>query len=328
MPKCRIASHRENVTLAKLQTQRLDHVGPSNGNIDMRVVFIGSVLFSRTVLTTLRDLSGIEITGIVTRSSSPHGSDFTSLTDIAETMRVPCLEADDTGTDELSRWIGKYAPDVIFCVGWNRILPVEILEIPTNGVIGYHPAALPHNRGRHPIIWALARGLPQTASTFFLMDEGADTGAIVDQEPVPIGEDDDAGMLYARLQDMAPAQLQRFVPKLLDGTLTPKPQNPETGNNWRKRSAEDGRIDWRMSAVDIRNLVRALAPPYPGATCQQDGRDVVIHKVEIVAETSQNLEPGKILEAGSSGILVKCGDCAVRILEHDFDTLPQAGRYL
>ena len=124
------------------------------------------------------------------------------------------------------------------------------------GVIGYHPAALPHNRGRHPIIWALARGLTQTASTFFLMDEGADTGAIVDQEPVPIGAHDDAGRLYARLQDMA------------------------------------------------------------------------IHKVEVVPEAPENLEPGKILSVDPSGILVKCGEGAVHILEHDFDSLPQAGQYL
>ncbi|MDG2269486.1 MAG: formyltransferase family protein [Alphaproteobacteria bacterium] len=228
--------------------------------------------------------AGIEITGIVTRCSSPHGSDFVSLTDDADTMQAPCLEADDTSTEDLARWIRAKEPDAIFCIGWNRILPADIFDIPPRGVIGYHPAALPHNRGRHPIIWALARGLTQTASTFFLMDEGADTGAIVDQEPVPIGADDDAGRLYARLQDMAPDQLQRFVPHLRDGTLVPRPQDPESGNVWRKRTAEDGRIEWRMSATDIHNLVRALATPYPGATCRLDVSDVAIHKVEVVPE--------------------------------------------
>jgi methionyl-tRNA formyltransferase len=133
----------------------------------MRLVFIESVLFSRTVLATLKDMPGIEITGIVTRCSSPHGSDFVSLTDDADTMQAPCLEADDTSTEDLARWIRAKEPDAIFYIGWNRILPADILDIPPRGVIGYHPAALPDNRGRHPIIWALARGLTQTTSTFF-----------------------------------------------------------------------------------------------------------------------------------------------------------------
>jgi len=150
----------------------------------------------------------------------------------------------------------------------------------------------------------------------------------VDQEPVPIGADDDAGRLYARLQDMAPDQLQRFVPHLRDGTLVPRPQDPESGNDWRKRTAEDGRIDWRMSATDIHNLVRALATPYPGATCRLDVSDVAIHKVEVIPKAPDNLEHGKILSVDPSGILVKCGEGAIRILEHDFDSLPQAGQYL
>ena len=294
----------------------------------MKVVFIGSVLFSRTVLTALADQPDIEITGVVTRRAAPASGDFACLRPDAEALGVPWLEADDTDSAALAAWIGAPSPDAVFCIGWNRLLGSDLLAIPPRGTIGYHPAALPENRGRHPVIWALALGLSETASTFFLMDEGADTGAIVDQEPVPIHEDDDAGTLYARLQEHAPAQIARFVPALADGSLVPRPQDPAAGNTWRKRGPEDGRIDWRMSADAIRNLVRALAPPYPGATCHDGEHDVTVRRVEIVDDAPDNLEPGKVLAADAAGIVVKCGGGAVRLTEHGFDSLPAPGSYL
>lgn len=294
----------------------------------MRVTFIGSVLFSRTVLATLAGQPGIQIAGVVTRTHAPQSGDFACLSPDAATLGVPCLTADDSSDTELENWIRGTAPDVIFCIGWNRLLRARILAIPEKGVVGYHPTALPENRGRHPIIWALALGLDRTASTFFLMDAGADTGPIIDQEPVAISPDDDAASLYARLEDVAPAQVRRFVPKLRDGSLIPQPQNPEDGNAWRKRSPADGQIDWRMSATAIRNLVRALTHPYPGATCRHENDDVIIWKAEVIAETAGNLEPGKVLESGANGLVVKCGADALRIVTHTFDPLPKPGSYL
>ncbi|MBO6781911.1 MAG: methionyl-tRNA formyltransferase [Alphaproteobacteria bacterium] len=294
----------------------------------MKTVFIGSVIFSRTVLAALAAQPDVEITGVVTRRAAPASGDFASLRDDAATLGAPCLEADDTDNAALAAWIRDHAPDALFCIGWNRLLTGEVLAIAPKGTIGYHPAALPENRGRHPIIWALALGLSETASTFFLMDEGADTGAIVDQEPVPIGADDDAGSLYARLQDVASDQITRFVPRLADGTLAPRPQDPQAGNSWRKRGPEDGRIDWRMPAQSIRNLVRALAAPYPGATCLVGGHDVVVRRAEIVADAPRNLEPGKVLSVEGKSLVVKCGGGAVRLTEHDIDPLPEPGAYL
>jgi methionyl-tRNA formyltransferase len=294
----------------------------------MRIVFIGSVMFSRTVLDTLSSMPDVTIAGIVTRRESPHSSDFVSLRSDADALAVPCLEADDVDAAALTSWIGAHEPDAIFCIGWNRLLGSDVLAIPPRGVIGYHPAALPANRGRHPIIWALVLGLSETASTFFRMDTGADTGPIIDQEPVPIDDDDDAGTLYARLQKLAPRQLHRFVPRLTDGTLNPQAQDPASGNSWRKRTSDDGRIDWRMPAENIRNLVRALRPPYPGATCRNGTAESIVWQVETVAGVAENLEPGKILEASPTGIVIKCGLGALRIIEHTFDPLPETGSYL
>ena len=87
------------------------------------------------------------------------------------------------------------------------------------GIVGYHPAALPSNRGRHPLIWALVLGLTETASTFFFMDEGADSGDILDQRPVSILPSDDAKSLYERISQVAISQIRDFVPRLTEKNI-------------------------------------------------------------------------------------------------------------
>jgi methionyl-tRNA formyltransferase len=178
------------------------------------------------------------------------------------------------------------------------------------------------------VIWALALGLTRTASTFFFMDEGADSGDILSQVEVEIEDSDDAGTLYRKLNDLALRQICDFTPKLAQGTFERIPQDNSRANTWRKRNAQDGQIDWRMSSSSIRNLVRALARPYPGAHCVWQGQDVKIWKVERVEWNQPNLEPGKVLSSGADGIVVKSGDGAIRIVTHEFSQLPQEGSYL
>ena len=113
----------------------------------------------------------------------------------------------------------KRDPSIIFCFGWSRIVGNEILNIPKLGVIGFHPALLPFNRGRHPIIWALVLGLKETASTFFLMDNKPDTGDVISQERVPIFFEDDANILYKRISNTATKQLRNIIPKLESGDI-------------------------------------------------------------------------------------------------------------
>jgi methionyl-tRNA formyltransferase len=196
------------------------------------------------------------------------------------------------------------------------------------GVVGYHPAALPQNRGRHPIIWALALGLEQTASTFFLMDENADSGDILSQVPVSIDPHDDAGDLYQKLTDTALTQLQELTTAMAAGNAKRTPQDHSRANYWRKRSASDGRIDWRMPATGIHNLIRSLARPYPGAHCDYEGKAIRIWRAKPHNAAQANLEPGKVIKVRLRNIFVKCGDGAVELIEHDFDPIPPEGSYL
>jgi len=296
----------------------------------MRIVFIGCVQFSFEMLKhLLLNVSEAEVVGVVTRRQSRFNTDFSPLDSLAEEFNVPCYYADETNQIEMADWVKKLKPDVIYCFGWSYLLKKDVIDIPPIGVIGYHPAALPANRGRHPIIWALALGLSETASTFFFIDEGTDTGDILSQVFVSIEEKDDALSLYKKLISVALLQVEKFTKALVNNTYLRVSQDHSCANYWRKRTVEDGKIDWRMPARGLYNLVRALTRPYIGAHCIYQDQEVKIWRTEITNLEYRNIEPGKVItiEEGST-ILIKCGDGVLRLVEHEFEILPKAGEYL
>jgi len=297
----------------------------------MRILYIGCVESSKRILKSVLEVPEADVIGIVTRHASSFNADFQSLAPLAERHDIPCYFADDNDQEIMATWIQEQNPDVGFCFGWSYLLNTSILSIPDLGFIGYHPTALPRNRGRHPIIWALTLGLTETASSFFFMDEGADTGDLLDQQPVPIAETDDARSLYDRLMRVAHEQIRSFVPDLASEQFSRTPQNDAVANHWRKRSKEDGEIDWRMSARSVYNLVRALTHPYPGAHCLFHGEEIKIWASEMVSDQYHDiahLEPGKVLASDSNRICVKCGEGVLALTNHEFDTLPPANTYL
>jgi methionyl-tRNA formyltransferase len=295
----------------------------------VKVALIGCVIFSADTLRMLLSFSGVEVVGVVTRRNSDLNADFANLADIAEPLSIPVFYVEGRDQDEIASWLRGTGADVIYCFGWSYLLHRSVLDAAPLGVIGFHPAALPANRGRHPLIWALALGLEQTASTFFQMDEGADTGDILSQESVAILNTDDAASLYAKVSATALAQIRKFTPLLATGTIPRRHQQVDAGNTWRKRGQLDGQIDWRMSGRAIVNLVRALTRPYVGAHCIYAGYEVKVWAVSEIEWSERNIEPGKVLKASvEEGLVVKCYDAAVTILEHEFEVLPVEGAYL
>ena len=218
---------------------------------------------------------------------------------------------------------------MIYCFGWSYLLKEPILKLPKLGVIGYHPAALPQNKGRHPIIWALALGLPETASTFFFMNDGVDSGDILSQVDIDITYEDDARTLYDKITRTALIQIEDFLPSLDNKTFTRAPQcNIET-NYWRKRTEKDGKIDFRMNSRAIYNLVKALTKPYVGAHVVYENKNIKVWKVKEQTEINlPNIECGKVLDTTNNQILVKCFNNAVLLEEHDFSSLPDIGEHL
>ena len=299
----------------------------------MRIVFIGCVDFSYALLSQALSLPDAEVVGVVTRESSNFNKDFRSLKPLSDQADIPCFLDAGNRQKEISIWITSLSPDVIYCFGWPYLLQKEILEIPPLGVIGYHPTALPKNRGRHPIIWTLALGLTETASSFFFMDEGADSGDILSQKSLDVGREDDAETLYARLKEVALSQVREFTPTLATGNFSRAPQDHSKANYWRKRSKMDGKIDWRMPPEGICNLVRALTNPYPGAHIEFEGSEIMVWQCAVLRdsypdEKISNLEPGRVLASSTEGVDTRCGEGVVRLTKYDFHTLPQVGTCL
>lgn len=195
------------------------------------------------------------------------------------------------------------------------------------GVIGFHPALLPYNRGRHPLIWAKVLGLNKSGTSFFFMDEGADTGDLLDQKDFEILFEDTASSIYQKMIKNALLQVESFLPKLENNSFQ-RVKQYNVGNTWRKRNTIDGLIDFRMTSEAICNLVRGLAKPYAGAHCNYNGEEIKIWEVELEKFDLQNIEPGRIVELIGNNIKVKTYNGAILLKNHEFSKIPQVGSYI
>jgi methionyl-tRNA formyltransferase len=276
----------------------------------MKIFFIGTVEFSYIALEALIN-SGHQVIGVATKESSEFNSDFKDLTPLCVNNNVPYKFVKDINHEKNIDFIKSFEPDIIYCFGWSSLIKKELLNLAKFGVVGFHPALLPLNKGRHPIIWALALGLEQTGSSFFIMDEGADSGDIISQEVVNISKEDDAFSLYNKIINIAIPQILDFTKKFEEGKVMFKKQQITLGNNWRKRGKSDGRIDFRMNSQTIFNLVRALSKPYVGAHIETNEGDIKVFESKIIECEFKNIEPGKILELESNWVKVKTADSAI-----------------
>jgi methionyl-tRNA formyltransferase len=293
----------------------------------MRVLFIGTVAFSLVALDKLLDMR-VDIVGVCTKKESEFNSDYADLTPLCKEHAIPYHYVEDINSSESIKWIQSQKPDIVFCFGWSSLLKKNLLSVAGMGVVGFHPTALPSNRGRHPLIWALVLGLEKSASTFFFMDEGADSGDILSQKEFEISYDDDASTLYDKVSEIALKQIEDFVPSLEANSYIRVPQNELASNTWRKRSKNDGTIDFRMSSRAIYNLVRGLSRPYAGAHLEYNDTEIKVWKVVEVESEDKNIEPGKVLSVQNNQITIKTDTKAIKIVEHEFQTLPKVGEYL
>ena len=293
----------------------------------MRVVFIGSVYFSKKMLEELIRLK-VNIVGVCAKKDSRFNADFFDIGKISLTNNIPTIYASDINTKKIYHWIKNKKPDVIFCLGWSRLINKSLLKSNSMGIIGFHPTALPMNRGRHPIIWTLVLGLKKTATTFFFMNENADEGDIISQRTINVTKNENAQSLYGKIISNASIQIKEIINKLRDNTLVRIKQSHKKENFWRKRYAEDGKIDWRMSAENISNLAKALSSPYLGAHFFINEKKIILLKFLLVKVKNKNIEPGKIIFYLKSKPVVKCGDNAICIVKTYPKIKLKIGNYL
>ena len=286
----------------------------------MRIVFVGAVDFSRHCLDEVLRSQG-NVVGVLTLDKEDAGfhSDYADLSDLATTHGIPIFKIKNINQPSVTNLIQTLNPDILFVFGWSQIISKDILTLPPLGCIGTHPALLPGNRGRHPIIWALVEGLEQSGLTFFYLNEGADSGDILWQKPFPIALDDDAGSIYRKIKVMAGEAISEFLPLLSTGTAPRTPQDHSQATYWRKRTEEDGEINWGSTTLEIHNLVRALARPYVGAHTYLAAEKVIIwqsiYSTQVVPQNHRDRRLGAILSLGREGLAVRTGDGQLTIKE-------------
>lgn len=298
----------------------------------MKVGFIGCVHSSEKALKTLLAMkpNGIETVAVITKTKSQINADYVDLRPLCEKNNIPCFCVDETNQITSVEFMKNFRPDVIYCIGWSHLLKKDMLNVAPKGVIGFHPTMLPRNRGRHPIIWALALGLDSTGSSFFRMSEGADSGPLVHQVEIPIRIYDDANNLYERILSVLEDQIKEITIAFASNTEKLEEQDESQATYWRKRTSQDGKIDWRMEATAIYNLIRALTKPYPGAELLLAGDACKVWRSRIHDAASPNdIEPGFVLQVDNSAFLIKCaGSSSIWITEHDLPVVPKVGDYL
>jgi methionyl-tRNA formyltransferase len=230
--------------------------------------------YSEVGVRCVRELiaSGIEIPLLFTHADDPKETQwFGSVQRLAAENGVKVVTPDSPNTPE---WIAQgthLKPDFVFSFYYRYMLDRAWLTLPRLGALNMHGSLLPKYRGRAPVHWAIIRGETTTGASLHYMVEKPDAGALVDQEAVPILENDTALEVSIKVADAAQLVLRRSLPRLLAGTAASQPLDLKQGSYFGRRTPEDGRIDWRLSARAIHDLVRAVAPPFPGAFTEVSG---------------------------------------------------------
>jgi len=190
---------------------------------------------------------------------------FGSVAQLAARQGIPTVMPDDPNREE---WVARgraLAPDFLFSFYYRHMLGAEWLKVPARGALNMHGSLLPCYRGRAPVHWAILNGEDRTGASLHYMLEKPDAGALVDQQAVPIRLNDDALTVSRAVAEAAAQVLARSLPALLAGTAPAVPLDLAKGSYFGRRRPEDGRIDWHQGARRIHDLVRAVAPPFPGA---------------------------------------------------------------
>ena len=278
---------------------------------------------------------GLDIALVVTHRDDPgENTWFESVERLARESGLPVEMPDDPNAPAFLARLRAIAPDFIFSFYYRRMLSSAVLATARRGAFNMHGSLLPKYRGRAPVNWAVLRGERETGATLHEMVDKPDAGRIVDQEAVPIGENDKAHAVMSGITHAAQRVLLRSLPRLLDGTAQLARQDLTLGSYFGGRRPEDGRIDWTKPAWEVHNLIRAVAPPYPGAFTTWDAKVLRILGSwwdAPSAELPTAGVPGDIATLEGRKAYVRCGDgrwLDIREAQFPDEGSPRSGRDL
>ena len=261
---------------------------------------------------------GVDVPLVVTHADDPAETQwFARVADVAAELDLPCIAPADVNAPDVVDRIAALAPDFLFSFYCRRMLSPPLVSLARRGALNMHGSLLPFYRGRAPVNWAVLHGERRTGATLHYMAGKPDAGDIVAQQAVPILPDDTAREVFDKVTVAAEICLDAALPGLIGGTAPRIRNDIARGSYFGGRTPEDGRIDWSKPAIDIHNLVRAVAPPYPGARTSIGGVPSRVLKARVLDAQAPAAAPA--LSAGDR-LIARCGGggtLAIDVLEVD-----------
>ncbi|CCO07185.1 methionyl-tRNA formyltransferase [Desulforamulus hydrothermalis] len=275
----------------------------------MRIVFMGTPDFAAYSLRALL-AAGKQVVAVVTQPDKPKGRGKQlqppPVKQLALANHLPVLQPDSIRTQEFVQNLQELRPDCLVVVAYGKILPPAVLALPPRGCINLHASLLPRYRGAAPIHWAVINGETETGVTTMFMDQGMDTGDMILKQKVIIGPDDTVGMLHDQLALVGAELLVKTIDLLEQGLAPRTPQDHSQATYAPMLQKEHELIHWDRPARDIHNQVRGMNP-WPGTYTTWEDKILKIWRTREISSETVAAQPGTVLEAGSSGILVQTG---------------------
>ena len=280
----------------------------------MRIVFMGTPDFAVPVFKRII-ADGHEVCGVFTQPDKPRGRGYTlcppPVAVAAQEAGAPVFQPATLKDGEAARIIGEMAPQVIVVAAYGRILPEAVLKIPPLGCVNVHASLLPRYRGAAPIQWAIINGERVTGVTTMYMAKGLDTGDMILKAETPIGTEEDAGSLYARLSRMGAELLSRTLPLLEKGEAPRERQDDSLACYAPMIDKAVAAVDFRKTARQVHDRIRGLSP-HPGASAVLRGQTIKLFASSLPEEGApEEMPAGAVLSASAEeggGIVVCCGD--------------------
>ena len=235
--------------------------------------------------------AGIQIELVVTHVDDPKETIwFGSVAALCQERGIPYIQPDGQYLLSLLPQFEKIAPDYIFSFYYRHLIAAEVLATARIAALNMHGSLLPKYRGRAPVNWAILHGETETGATLHIMETKPDAGDIIGQATVPIDPDEDATAVFAKVSNAAVRVMQATLPELLQGRVPRTPNELAKGSYFGGRKPEDGRIQWSQDALQIHNLIRAVAPPYPGAFADWQGKRMIIARSKLNPTPSGSID--------------------------------------
>ncbi len=282
----------------------------------MRVLFWGTPEFATAALRALLG-EGHDVVGVVTQPDAPDARHRGTLVAppvkrVAEEESIPVLQPErPRGADVLAQ-LRAFEPEISVVVAYGHVLDDDVIGLPPNGTFNIHASLLPRWRGAGPIQAALLAGDTETGVTIMRMIRKLDAGPVLLRLPMPIPDDETYGELQLRLAELGALAIVEALALVDVGAAQDEPQDESLATYARKITREMTRIDWKESATQLSRVLRAF-DPLPGAYTVRAGNDVKLFGARVVPGRHGGVAPGTVLEIDESGMLVTCGEGALRI---------------